>query len=206
MFTNIQPVLLPLTEIGEFHFVDGKPSNVNPHPILNMGMEPTKMQKRAMELRQQKELRKMLMQQQLAAGGGQLMGQVLPGGAIVVDGQIVGQDSLGVGTSFGQQLMGDGNQDQGSDGKWQWHVWGWGRLSVSGGTIFFVGDIEGTKCVSEGIKLKKFAENGQFLPFFLLTWGGGSGAEPLSGGNAPLDAATAFSADVPYVSLTKSVW
>ena len=105
-----------------------------------MGMEPTKMQKRAMELRQQKELRKMLMQQQLAAGGGQLVGQVLPGGAIVVDGQIVGQDSTGLGASFGQQLMNDGSQDQGSDGKWQLKIlraiWALRIIEIEGSHFF----------------------------------------------------------------------
>ena len=39
---------------------------------------------------------------------------------------------------------------------------------TSGGIriFFFGGGTEGEKCISEGAKLLKFAENGWFLPFF----------------------------------------
>ncbi|XP_072016220.1 uncharacterized protein [Amphiura filiformis] len=104
------------TRVCEFHFVDGKPSNINPHPILNMGMEATKMQKRAMELRQQRELRKLIMQQQMIATG-----QLLPEqqyqwtkeGGQPTGLPVMSQDQVGMlGMSQGQQQMQDLGQDQ----------------------------------------------------------------------------------------------
>ena len=70
--------------------MDSKPSSVNPHPILNMGMEATKMQKRAQELRQQKELRKLIMQQQMA-GLMQGQQQVLDGYIMLPGQQMIDQ-------------------------------------------------------------------------------------------------------------------
>ena len=60
---------------------------------------------------------------------------------------------------------------------------------VSGGTRIFVwggwASKAGAKCDSEGAKIQKFAENGWFWPFFLLTGEGKGGAEPPTGGNLP---------------------
>ena len=70
-------------------------------------------------------------------------------------------------------------------------------LIVSGGPRnFFVGGIEGAKCISEGAKIQKFAKNGWFWPFFFFWLGGGGkwGQSLWLGGkcpHAPLDAATA---------------
>ena len=52
----------------------------------------------------------------------------------------------------------------------------------------FMGGIEGENAFLRGQKIQKFAENGWFFSFFLLTGGGGGqvGAEPLTGGHMPL--------------------
>ena len=60
-------------------------------------------------------------------------------------------------------------------------VWVLPKGISSGGTRnFFVGGIEGAKCDSEGAKIKKYAENGWFWPFFSSDWGGKWGAGPLT--------------------------
>ena len=59
------------------------------------------------------------------------------------------------------------------------------------------------KCDSEGAIIQKFAENGWFWPFFLLT-GGGSGGQSLRLGgicpHAPLDAATVYTALIHWLA------
>ena len=47
--------------------------------------------------------------------------------------------------------------------------------------IFFVGGIEGQNALLRG-QIQKFAQNGWFWPFFLLTGGQVEGAEPPTGG------------------------
>ena len=52
-----------------------------------------------------------------------------------------------------------------------------------------MGGIEGGKCDSEGAKIQKFAENGLFYNFFLMTGGGGASGDRASdwgGANAPM--------------------
>ena len=52
----------------------------------------------------------------------------------------------------------------------------------------FVGGIEGSKCISEGAEIQKFAKNGWFWPFLFWREGGGRGqvgAEPPTGGKIP---------------------
>ena len=67
------------------------------------------------------------------------------------------------------------------------------KASGGGTRNFFVGGIEGAKSDSEGAKIKKFAKNGWFWPFFSF-WLGGIASDGGGGGKCPhapqLDAAT----------------
>ena len=58
--------------------------------------------------------------------------------------------------------------------------------------FFFGGGIEGAKCISEGAKIKRFAQNGWFLQFFSSDWGkvGGKWVAIFKGGQISPGTAT----------------
>ena len=61
----------------------------------------------------------------------------------------------------------------------------WCSWTVAAPEIFLWGGIEGAKCISEGAKIQKFAKNGWFWPFFLLTGGASRGQSLRWGGKCP---------------------